>query len=76
MIIDTEALLAREEIGAALAANILSDLKGIVNSISLKLEGGSGNPSGRGSIAYELLQAFGDLHDAEMLIRKKFKLER
>jgi hypothetical protein len=47
-----------------------------VNSISLKLEGGSGNPSGRGSIAYELLQAFGDLHDAEMLIRKKFKLER
>lgn len=73
MIIDTEALLAREEIGEELAANILSDLKGIVNSISLKLEDGSGNPANRGDIAGCLLQAFGNLHDAEMLIRKRIK---
>ena len=73
MIIDTEALLAREEIGGELAANILSDLKGIVNTISLKLEGGSGNPSSRGDIAGCLLQSFGNLHDAEMLIRKRIK---
>lgn len=76
MIIDTEALLVRDEIGEELAANIISDLKGIVNSISLKLEGGSGNPASRGDVAGCLLQAFGDLHDAEMLIRKKAGLPR
>lgn len=72
MIIDTEALTLRgpENISPALAANLLSDLKGIINTISLSVEG---DPMKRGTIRYELLQAFGSIHDAERLIRKQIK---
>jgi hypothetical protein len=69
MIIDTEALHLREEIGPELAANLLNDMKGIANTLAVRL--GHAGDSERGTIGGALLTAFASMHEAEALIRQE-----